>query len=446
MAVQTEAACLLETGALYEKRLMLRPLTGDPIFAGFKQGAFSLYFGDAPIFHLDLEGRWQRAFVDGLHYLKSLDGSVQTIDRVREGKNLVLKRRSLTDDEVRAFDERVRTTALSVMDTLEAGDAARVEPPSSADPLSDEQLRGFLERIAAWDSAAWTAHRARYAGTYGPLPFLPPDCTSPVILQATLGHVGGRAFGLAPGDAHRVRSVAEFETHAREVHQLLGRRLAQCKVVFLAGSDALRRSEGEIAANLAAIRDVFPIEMGAFRKRVQGGPLDEIRLEGIDSLLDEFAPPRPDRAAWTRFAALGLRRVSLGVESGSARVRSLYGKSWSDDDLRSLVSDLKAAGLHVSPMLLVGAGGIENAVEHVAESMALLNALELGAGDIVWLLDANEVAGAHWDELSREAGFTALTGSAWSEQQATLRQGLAPVRTEKGAKVAPYSLEKQGQS
>ena len=69
----------------------------EMVFAGFKQGAFSLYFGDAPIYHFDLEGRWQRAFLEPTHYLKSLDTRVQMIDRVREGANLVLKRWDLED-------------------------------------------------------------------------------------------------------------------------------------------------------------------------------------------------------------------------------------------------------------------------------------------------------------------------------------------------------------
>src|SRR5262249_14040615 len=87
LAQQSETACLLDTGALYDTRVLLRPANGDPIFAGFKAGAFSLYFGDEPIYHFDLEGRWQRAFVKGIHYLKGLDGAVQSIDRVREGAN-----------------------------------------------------------------------------------------------------------------------------------------------------------------------------------------------------------------------------------------------------------------------------------------------------------------------------------------------------------------------
>ncbi|MHC5544443.1 hypothetical protein ACYOEI_39950, partial [Singulisphaera rosea] len=107
MVQQTEAACLLESGALYGRRVLLRPLEGDPIFAGFKAGAFSLYFGDEPIYHFDGEGRWQRAYVDGVHYLKGLDTTIRAIDRVREGENLVLKRRTLDDSEAAGLDARV---------------------------------------------------------------------------------------------------------------------------------------------------------------------------------------------------------------------------------------------------------------------------------------------------------------------------------------------------
>ena len=88
-AHETEAACLLRTGALYRTRAGLLPAQGgsDLVFVGFKKGAFSIYFGDAPIYHFDLEGRWQRAYIESTHYLKSLDTTVHAIDaRARGGK------------------------------------------------------------------------------------------------------------------------------------------------------------------------------------------------------------------------------------------------------------------------------------------------------------------------------------------------------------------------
>ena len=205
----TEAACLIEQGATYRRRVGLKPVPGDgePIFTGFKPGAFAVYFGDAPFYHFDLEGRWQRAFVDGTHYLKALDGSVQSIDRVREGPNLVLKRNTLTQAAASEFDSRVRSMALELIANLDAQKLGRVEPSSpKAIALPEDELRDFLAQISRWDAAAWYAHRERYFATYGPMPFLPPECLNSVVLQATLGQTDQFGSGRAPVAEPRRRS------------------------------------------------------------------------------------------------------------------------------------------------------------------------------------------------------------------------------------------------
>jgi hypothetical protein len=440
MAQQTEAACLLDTGALYGTRVLLQPPAGDPIFAGFKAGAFSLYFGDEPIYHFDREGRWQRAFVKGTHYLKALDTTVQSIDRVREGENLVLKRRTLGFAEASDLDAQVRATALEVLEALGSNRLARVEPPPKARALSTDALRDMLEQVAGWDAAAWFAHRERYLATYGPLPFLPPDSQNPVIVQATLGHAGGVAFGQGRAAEHYVRTPAEFAEHARAVARMLGQRVAQSRNVFLAGSDVLRRPVPDVAAYLETIAQVFPIEPEASRLRAQDRTDDTPRLDGVHAFLDNPSAPRPARDDWKRFAALHLRRVSLGVESGDPATRRLYRKDWESADLIALVSDLKQAGLAVTVAVLVDAGGQEHAETHLAATAALIEELELASGDIVALLDGSEVR----DPAGADLGFTPLPRAHFSAQQARLKEALLPVRTRRGAKVVPYSLEKQG--
>jgi hypothetical protein len=431
MTHQTEAACLLQSGALYGSRVLLRSIEreDEPIFAGFKQAAFSLYFGDAPIYHFDGEGRWQRAYVDGVHYLKGLDATVQAIDRVREGENLVLKRRTLSYAEASDLDTRVRAAALDLLDALHAGRLERVEPPLSAQPLEPDELLGFLDRIVGWDASAWFGHRERYMATYGPLPFLPPDSPNAVVLQATLGHAGGRSFGLGPVAEHAERSAGEFEAHAQAVQTLLGRRVEQARSLFLAGSDVLRQPPALVESYLEIAACVFQISSAP-----------ESRLGGIDAFLDNLDSDLPDRLAWSRFRERHLRRVSLGVESGDAGVRALYGKSWPNETLRAVVAALKEEGLGVNLLVLVDAGGVESADRHVEETAALIASLPLGAGDLVALLDGNEVR----DPARPLPGFTPLTGAPWAAQQTRLRKALAALRSARGAKVAPYSLEKQG--
>ena len=91
------------------------------------------------------------------------------------------------------------------------------------------------------------------------------------------------------------------------------------------------------------------------------------------------------------------------------------------------MAHLKDAGLGVGVVVLVDAGGIEHAARHLAATADLVNALPLGPGDLVSLLDANEVRDRRLDPTA--LGFTPLTGPRWAEQQAELKRLLLPVRT-----------------
>jgi hypothetical protein len=440
----TEAACLLEQGATYHRRIGFEPVAspGDPIFAGFKPGAFSLYFGDAPIYHFDLEGRWQRAFVDGVHYLKGLDATIDAIDRVREGPSLVLKRRKLSYAEASDLDAVVRSTALELCACLDAKSLNRVEPKTTkARALESNELRNFLDQISMWDAAAWFAHRERYLSAYGPLPLLPPECQNAVVLQATLGHATGVAFGGATASEAYTRSQDEFEQHVRDVASIWGRRLLQSRIIFLAGADVLRRPVEEVASYLSAIGSTFTLEPRSRGTTTLRGERDDTRrFEGVHAFLDNFAQPRPDRTGWHELAKRGLVRISLGVESGVADVRAIHDKHWDDDEIRATVSECKEAGIGLSLMTLVAACGSERAVPHVERTVRLIESLALGAGDFVFLLDEKEIR----DQNSEVEFTTGLSGKAWLDQQSELKGALAPLK-KRGVKVLPYTMEKQWQ-
>jgi hypothetical protein len=443
-AHRTEAACLLEQGATYRRRIGLQPriAQAEPVFAGFKPGAFSLYFGDAPIYHFDLEGRWQRAFVEGTHFLKGLDACVQTIDRVRQGPSLVLKRRTLADLEAADFDARVRSMALGLIASLDAGQLARVNPPSSkAQPLDSDELREFLERISRWDQTLWLAHRERYRSIYGPLPFLPPECQNGVVLQATLGQSGRFGTGCPTPHEPWARSVSEFERHARDVAALWGRRLTQSRVVVLAGSDVLHRPAEDVAGYLNAASNVFSIKTATQpgTEAEQSASTESThRLEGIHAVLDDFDASLHARKSWADYAARGLSRVSLLIESGDPGVRARYLKTWRDNDLRATFAGLNAAGLGASVLTLVGAGGVEGAGAHLARTAPLFTSLDLGPGDFVFLLDENELCDPEW----APGGVIALQEPGWSQAQTSLMESLAPLK-KRGVKVLAYTLEKQ---
>jgi hypothetical protein len=443
MADQTEAACLIATGAMYKRRLGLRSADGRTICAGCRPGGFSIFIDDSPFLHFDLEGRWQRAVIDGRHYLKGLDGQVVTIDRVREGEELVLHRLTRPNDEAVGLDASVRADVLALIDELNSDHWQPIYPPRPASPLSRPELAEMLARIARWDAAAWSRHSVRYHATYGSLPFLPPDAQQALVTQATLGHRDGRAFGGAEALDHTARTPVEFSAHLEDVRSLLGRRFDQCRVAFLAGSDALLQSPETVAADLTAIGHVFPLRLGPPLRDSEAEVEGPHQLQGVISFLDVFPTEGPGIADWRTFERLGLSRIALGIESGDAEVRALYGKGWSEDDLRLAVTRRKQAGIAASVLVLTGAGGVESAERHVDGTVRLLSSLELDRHDFIFLLDDEEIAGEHGRRLLQGQGRTPLSAEQGEEQRGRLKQALSESLASRRVKVLLYSLDKQ---
>ncbi len=333
--------------------------------------------------------------------------------------------------------------ALELIASLNAGTLGRVEPSSpKAIALAQDELRDFLECISRWDAPAWSAHRDRYFAAYGPMPFLPPECLNAVVLQATLGHTTQFGSGRAPVGEPYQRSPGEFRQHARDVAALWGRRLLQSRTIFLAGSDVLRLPEADVKEYLTAIGDVFPIEAAAAkpgRDRKSDGGDRAPRFEGVHVFLDDFRPGAAGPIVWTALAPLGLARVSFGMTSGDPVVRSLHHQQWSDEEFRVTFADLKATGLGASILTVVGAGGVEHTVSHVAHTAALIMSLDLRPGDFVFLFDANELR----DPDNVPTFLSPLSPRAHDEEQTKLQDALAPLKAHK-VKVLPYTIEKQG--
>lgn len=436
MALETEAACLLRTGAQYGRRCGLRRAEGLA-FAGLKRGAFSLYFGDDPIFHYDRQGRWQRIFADGVHYRKSLDNAVDAIDRVRVDASMELRRRSVPFAEAADLDATARNVALELLDAVYRGEAEVVAPPEGVAAIGPDELRSTLEAIVGWDAARWFVHREKYLKAYGPIGFLPPDCHASIVVQSTLGDACGWAFGGASPREHAVRTPEEFARHCRDVAALWGRRATQAKGIYLAGGDALCRPAEEVEATLRALSEVFPMAEGDGPRRLRDLPEDLPRFEGVDGWIDDLGGPMVDAEGWSHLQASGLRRVNLGVESGDSAIRSIVGRNWDDDRARRLVGGLKSGGIAVRVVALVGAGGVERAREHVAGTIGLIESLGLARGDLVYLVAAADVG-----DPTQGGRFTGLDQASTEVQRTAIKAGLAETR-DRGAKVVVYSTDKQ---
>ena len=100
---------------------------------------------------------------------------------------------------------------------------------------------------------------------------------------------------------------------------------------------------------------------------------------------------------------------------------------------------MKAAGIGLSVLTLVGAGGEENGdVARTAERAQLFTSLGLTRGDTLFLLDERQLA----DSGGEGGDSNGLTEAAWTRRQEWFKQALSPLR-ERGVRVLCYSLEKQ---
>ncbi len=432
----TEATCLLHSGALYSLRRGLRPASGDDIFVGVKPGAFSIYFGDAPIYHFDLDGRWQRSFIGGTHFLKGLDTTVHAVERAREGENLVLRRRTLGFAEAADLDGSIRSTAIELAQAA-ASSLSPLDPPAGSRPLAADELLELLDRVALWDNAAWFAHRERYVATYRPLPFLPPETASPLVLQATLGHARGPGFGGEPAAEYYARSPDEIRDHACDVIRLLGRRILQYRQVFVAGADLFRLGAEAVITALDAASDVLPIRAASGGRPRETNVLSmEPALDGFQAFLHEFDRPAPSAEAWSELRARHFRRLGLGLESGSPSVRQSYGRQWDNDGLREWAASCPV-GLGL--VVVVGAGGKEYASEHINESVVFVDSLAIPAGSLVSLVDASELD----TRPALDRPFTPLEPSEMDRQREELKGRLSAVLTPRKVKVTTYSTDKR---
>jgi hypothetical protein len=457
MAHLTEAACLIEQGAMFPRRQGFRDPAGSTVLMGFKPGACSIYFDDAPIYHFDLEGRWQRAFIEadlsapdtpknlagvpGTHYLKSLDTSTVGLMRVREANEIKIQRRTLGYAETVDLDESIRTMAMTLHARIASGELQPVAPPSegrtAGKAVDTADLLDFLERIADRDSSAWSGQKQQFMGTFGPLPMSPPGSPGLMVIQATMGDVSEPAigFGGARTTPIHVRTDEEFKKHLQQVVSLWGRRLPQARGIYLAGSDLLHQPMPVVLNYLDQISEAISGSSIDILARVID-PVQRPQKSDISLMTHRLDGPAPTVEMLEEYRKRGVTHLTIGVESLNQPVRRTYGRSWTNQDLVQWIQNAKEASLPLSMVLLIGAGGIDQP-EDQAETISVLDELPWSEGTVIYLLDAAETV----DGTPNEPSIAESNAAALHSMRAELATALKPRKV----KVAHYTLEKDWQ-
>ena len=345
----------------------------------------------------DLEGRWLTFFEDGVLYKRALDGRVHL--RWREGGRR--HRRVIEAEAAAPVHARVRALAEVAWSGAEG------------------EARRRLRAILAWDPARLIAEKARFYAVYKPIAILPPDRYLSVVLQATEGctwnkctfcsFYADRPFSAKPPEA--------FAAHARAVRDFLGKNALLRKDIFLADGNALALSEGRLLTVLERTRVAFP------RRPVFG-------------FIDLFTGERHPLSTWRRLREAGLKGVYLGMETGHDPLLAWLNKPGSQRELLAFVADLKAAGLFVGLIVMVGVGGRAFQERHFRDTLEALAAMPLDKGDVVFLSPFVEDPASAYHARRQAEGVPAMSEA---EVEAELKRFAHAVRG-LGLRAARYDI------
>lgn len=177
-----------------------------------------------------------------------------------------------------------------------------------------------------------------------------------MILQATLGCSYNRCTfcGMYRDKAFRVRPIAELRAEL----EWAAEHLAVVRKVFLADGDALVAKASFLAELLEAIREALP------------------NLRRVSCYASPQALAVRSVKEMARLRELGLSQYYLGIESGHDEVLRRLDKGVDSEEMIRVALKAHEAGVKLSTMILLGAGGRELSAEHARESARVVSAID----------------------------------------------------------------------
>jgi hypothetical protein len=312
-----------------------------------------------------------------------------------------------SEDEAAAVVYRAASVAREV-DAVRAG----LKPCSATDdapePGSRADLASVLDRAAAFDAAVAAADADLFRAIYRPIGILPPDQYLSLVLQATEGcSFRSCTFCDFYAEPYRVKNPAEFAAHLRAVVAYLGESIhLRSRAVFLGSANAL-------AMPMSGLLPIFEVVAGEW----PGRP--------VCAFVDGFTGAMKTAAEYRDLAERGLRRVYVGLESGCDALLEFVRKPATSMQAIETVRAARAGGLGVAVIVMLGLGGDRFADAHVTDTARAVNAMELGAGDLLYFSELVVGPESPYAGASSATGARALDPEELAAQRAAIETRLA---------------------
>ena len=350
----------------------------------------------------DRGGRLYSVYDDGVTWRRGLSG--QTIETRRAGAE---RERVLLADDV--ADRVVDSAAGAARATLERMTSASWRWTGAVDRVVAQEARALLALASRFDAAAARADAGRFSLVFGRVGILPPDQYLSLVVQATEGcSFNTCTFCDLFHEGYRVKTPEEFRQHVSGVLAYLGASASlRSRGIFLGAANALAVP----MARLLPIFETLLEELDAARR-------------GVCAFVDGFTGTRKTTAEYRLLSHLGLRRVYIGLESGHDPLLVFVRKPGSAADATETVRAIKSAGVQVGVIVMTGLGGAQFAEGHQRDTIATINAMGLGEGDLVYFSDLVDVPSTSYPVIAADAQIAPLSREERRRQQDTMRAGL----------------------
>jgi hypothetical protein len=347
-------------------------LDGQRITLSLRRGTLTVALDEETVLVLDQAGRLWSFYIQGHHFRRGLNGKILS-KWIEKGAR---QRSNLWHSEADLVVQRACLTAQRLRERLEI-ETSRIAT----------EVKTILTRASNYDIPTARADVDHYHQVYKTIGILPPDQYMALVLQVTEGcSFNTCTFCTFYKDRpFRIKSPHELRAHIKAVRTFLGDSLHLRRGIFLADANALVMPQSQMAALLEIVNE-------------------EIKeTQGISGFLDGFSGQKKSPQDYAALAERGLRRIYVGLESGHDLLLTWARKPGNAADALAAVQQMKAGGISVGIIVLLGFGGERYNEGHVRDTIKVVNQMGLGRGDLLYFsefipygtpFDANAPLGA----------------------------------------------------
>ncbi|RME45747.1 MAG: radical SAM protein [Chloroflexi bacterium] len=421
------------------------PTISGTIHLGLKRESTTIDVDHIPSYYFDRKGRLLGGHTGERTYRRTFDNRViakwsepievplehvKGLPRenmpVAARKRHVRRRQELPPDEARRVVETARGLAVQAEAALKAGEFT-LSPPEDVDDATIAEARARLQAIVSFDYDALAQDARQFRALYAPIGILPPDQYLALVLQATLGCPWNRCtFCTFYRDRNfLIRKPEQFRQHVAAVKAYHGPALSLFKSIFLADANALTIPQRMLVPIFEAIVDTFDIEPPDLTPDArQAWRADHPHgFDGIYSFISALDALHKSPEHFAELRALGLRRAYIGLESGDEALLRFLSKPNTPQQAIEAVKTIKAGGVAVGVVIMLGIGGDRYADDHVAHTVEAINAMDLGPGDIIYFSEFVDPPNSPYDARARAENIRPLTRPEIWAQEAAMRAG-----------------------